>query len=182
MPNFTFCEGRKQAMTKFILSLNLDMVDRNSSPEEFVCMWMSKRVGIITIETEKNVNSLFHVTFSWLSAVVVSFKNSLIFTQDVTHSSVNTCCKLKLVFLEKRLQFSGRQYFEIRWGFHIKFKVSWFMHQRNARSLTSRDRDNSLRVPTHEKNSGETVRRLGTIIQSIFCAQSGAGTCLNFWK
>ena len=35
--------------------------------------------------------------------------------------------------------------------------------------------DNSRRVWTHKKNSGETVRRLGTIIQSIFCAQSGAG-------
>ena len=35
---------------------------------------------------------------------------------------------------------------------------------------------------THEKNPGETVRRLGTIIQSIFCAQSGAGIRLNFWK
>ena len=34
----------------------------------------------------------------------------------------------------------------------------------------------------YEKNSGETVRRLGTIIQSIFCAQSGTGICLNFWK
>ena len=40
----------------------------------------------------------------------------------------------------------------------------------------------SRRVGTHEKNSGETVRRLGTIIQSIFCAQSGAGIRLNFWK
>ena len=29
MPNFVFCEGRKQAMTKFILFMNLDMVDRN---------------------------------------------------------------------------------------------------------------------------------------------------------
>ena len=103
MPNFTFCEGRKQAMTKFILFMNLDMVDRNSAPEEFACIWQSKRVGIITIETEKKVNSLFHVTFSWLWAVVVSFEDSLIFTQDVTNSSVNTCCKLKLVFLEKRL-------------------------------------------------------------------------------
>ena len=28
------------------------------------------------------MNSLFHATFSWLSAVVVSFKNSLVFTQD----------------------------------------------------------------------------------------------------
>ena len=45
------------------------------------------------------MNSLFHATFSWLSVVVVSFKNSLIFTQDVTDASVNTC-KLKLVFWE----------------------------------------------------------------------------------
>ena len=41
---------------------------------------------------------------------------------------------------------------------------------------------NSRCVRTHEKNSGETVRRLGTIIHSIFCAQSGAGIRLNFWK
>ena len=45
MPNFKFCEGRKQAMTKFILFMNLDMVDRNSAPEEFACIWQSKRVG-----------------------------------------------------------------------------------------------------------------------------------------
>ena len=36
-------------------------------------------------------------------------------------------------------------------------------------------RDNSRRVRTHEKNPGETVRRLGTIIESI-CAQSGAAS------
>ena len=63
-------------MTKFILFMNLDMVDRNSAPEEFACIWQSKLVGIITIETEKNINSLFQATFSWLSAVEVSFKNS----------------------------------------------------------------------------------------------------------
>ena len=85
-------------MTKFILFMNVDMVVRNSAPEEFACIWQSKRVGIITIETEKKVNSLFHATFSWLWAVVVSFEDFLIFTQDVTNSSVNTCCKLKLVF------------------------------------------------------------------------------------
>ena len=49
------------------------------------------------------MNSLFQAMFSWLSAVVVSLKNSLIFPQDVADSSVNTCYKLKLVFLEKRL-------------------------------------------------------------------------------
>ena len=38
MRNFTFCEGRKQAMTKFILFMNLDIVDRNSAPEEFACI------------------------------------------------------------------------------------------------------------------------------------------------
>ena len=43
-------------------------------------------------------------------------------------------------------------------------------------------RDNSRRVRTHENNSGETVRRLGTIIQSIFCAQSGASIRLTVWK
>ena len=31
-------------------------------------------------------------------------------------------------------------------------------------------------------NSGETVHRLGTIIQSIFCAQSGASIRLTVWK
>ena len=29
------------------------MVDRNSAPEEFTCIWQSNRVGIITINTEK---------------------------------------------------------------------------------------------------------------------------------
>ena len=47
------------------------------------------------------MNSLLHATFSWLSAVVVSFKNSLIFTQDLTDASVNARCKLKLVFFGK---------------------------------------------------------------------------------
>ena len=43
-------------------------------------------------------------------------------------------------------------------------------------------RNNSRRVRTHEKNSGDAVRRLGTIIQSIFCAQSGASIRLTVWK
>ena len=42
--------------------------------------------------------------------------------------------------------------------------------------------DNSGRVRAYEKNSGETVRRLGTIMQSIFCAQSVTGIRLNLWK
>ena len=49
-------------------------------------------------------------------------------------------------------------------------------------SQTSRDRVNSHRVRTHEKNSGDAVRRLGIIIQSIFFAQSGASIRLTVWK
>ena len=44
-------------------------------------------------------------------------------------------------------------------------------------------RDNSRRVRTHENNSGEIVRPLGTMVQSIFCAQSeGTSIRLTFWK
>ena len=49
-------------------------------------------------------------------------------------------------------------------------------------SQKSRDRVNSLCVRSHEKNSGDAVRRLGIIIQSIFCAQSGASIRLTIWK
>ena len=58
---------------------NLDMVDRNSGPEEFACIWQSKWVGIITIETEK-----MWVHSSCDVFVVVSCRgilNSLIFTK-----------------------------------------------------------------------------------------------------
>ena len=40
--------------------------------------------------------------------------------------------------------------------------------------------DNNRRVRTHEKNSGETVRRLGTIIQSIFLCQIRSRHPLEF--
>ena len=52
----------------------------------------------------------------------------------------------------------------------------WLQHPlrpRGSQSGRKKGRD--------ERNTGETVRRLGTIIQSIFCAQSGVGIRLNFW-
>ena len=55
------------------------------------------------------------------------------------------------------------------------------MHFFGARTGQVR-RDNSRRVRTHEKIPGEIVSQLGTIIQSFFCAQSGAGIRMNFWK
>ena len=42
-------------------------------------------------------------------------------------------------------------------------------------------RDNSRRVGTHEKNSGDTSCRLGTITQAFF-AQSGASIRLTVLK
>ena len=59
--------------------MNLDMVDRNSAPEEFTCIWQSKWVGTITIETEK-----MWLHYSCDVFVVVSCRgilNSLIFTK-----------------------------------------------------------------------------------------------------
>ena len=63
----------------------------------------------------------------------------------------------------------------LKWRVYIKLKVSWLRAFLWCMSQTSRDRNNSRSARTHEKNSGGTVRRLGTTIQSIFCAQSGAG-------
>ena len=51
-----------------------------------------------------------------------------------------------------------------------------------VRSETNRDGVNSRRVRNHEKKSGDAVRRLGTILQSIFCAQSRASIRLAAWK
>ena len=68
------------------------------------------------------------------------------------------------------------------WRVYIKLIVSWLHAFLWCMSQTSRDRVNSRRVRTHEENSGETVRWLGTMIQNILCAQSGASIRLTFWK
>ena len=81
-----------------------------------------------------------------------------------------------------RQQCSCRQYFKIRWGFYTKVKVSWLRAFLWSMSQTSCDRGNSCRARTHEKNSGETVHRLGTLIHSIFWAQSGTSILLTVWK
>ena len=70
----------------------------------------------------------------------------------------------------------------LKWRVYIKLKVSWLRAILWCMSQTSCDRVNSGHVQTHEKNSGDAVRWLGTIIQSIFCAQSGASICLTVWK
>ena len=70
----------------------------------------------------------------------------------------------------------------LNWRVYIKLKVSWLRAFLWCMSQKSRDRVNSRRARTQEENSGETVRRLGTIIQNIFCAQSGASIRLTSWK
>ena len=70
----------------------------------------------------------------------------------------------------------------LKWRVYIKLKVSWLRAILWCMSQTSCDRVNSGHVRTHEKNSGDAVCRLGTIIQSVFCAQSGASICLTIWK
>ena len=154
------------------------MVDRNSVPEEFARFWQSKRIGIITIETEK-----MWIRFSCDVFVAVGCRGlltSLIFTKAWSMQAWIPVVSSSLYFWKS--VFSFRVDSILKWRVYIKQKVSWLHAFLWCMSQTSRDRDNSRRVRTHEKNSGETVRRLGTIIQSIFCAQSGASIHLTVWK
>ena len=65
---------------------------------------------------------------------------------------------------------------------YIKLKDSRLRVFLWCMSQTSRDLVNSHRVRTHERNSGNAVRRLGKIIQSISCVQSEASIRLTVWK
>ena len=171
--NFTFCEGRKQAMTKFFLVIV--WLIEILAPEELACIWQSKRVGIITIKTEKKYEFTFLCDVFVAVSRVVSFKNSLQIhlRKDVADPRVNTCCELKVAFGKASLVF-GQTVVWNQMGVYIKLKVSWLRAFLWCMSQTSRDLDNSRRVLTHEKNSGDVF--------VDFCAQSGTGICLNFWK
>ena len=59
-PHFTFYGGRKQVTEIFFLSLNVDMVVRNSNPEEFAWIWKSKWIGKIMMEFERTQIWHFH--------------------------------------------------------------------------------------------------------------------------
>ena len=142
--------------------MNLDMVDRNSAPEGFACIWQSMRVGIITIKTEK----------MWIQSscdvfVAVSCRgilNSLIFTKAWSMKACIPVVSSSLYFWKSA--FSFRVDSVLKWRVYVKLKVSWLRAFLWCMSQTSRDRVNSRRLRTHEKNSGDAVRRLGTIIQS----------------
>ena len=150
MPSFTFCEGRKQAMSDkiFFLLMNLDMVDRNSAPEDW-----------------KNV-----IHFSCDVFVAVSCRgilNSLIFTKAWSMKAWIPVVSSSLYFWKS--VFSFRVDSILKWRVYIKLKVSWIMRVFLwCMSQTSRDQVNSCHVRTHKKNSGDAVRGLGTLIQSRF--------------
>ena len=106
--------------------------------------------------------------------------NSLIFAKAWLMQALIPVLSSSLYFWKS--VFSFRVDSILKWRVYIKLKVSWLRAFLWCMSQTSRDRVNSRRVRTHEKNSGDAVRRLGTIIQSIFCAQSGASIRLTIWK
>ena len=155
--------------------MNLDMVDRNSAPEGFACIWQSKRVGIITIETGK---MWIHSSCDVFVAVSCrGILNSLIFTKAWSMKACIPVVSSSLYFWKSA--FSFRVDSVLKWRVYIKLKVSWLRAFLWCMSQTSRDRVNSRRVRTHEKNSGDAVRQLVIIIQSILCAQSGANVRLT---
>ena len=106
--------------------------------------------------------------------------NSLIFTKTWSMQAWIPVVSSSLYF--RKSVFSFRVDSILKWRVYIKLKVSWLRAFLWCMSQTSRDRVNSRHVRTHEKNSGDAVRRLGTIIQRIFCAQSGGSIRLTVWK
>ena len=123
-PNFTFCEGRKHAGNEniFFLFTNLDKADKNSAPEEFACIWQSKRVGIITIETEK-----MQIHFSCDVFVAVTCRgilNSLIFTKAWSMQAWMPVVSSSLYFWKS--VFSFRVDSILKWRVYIKVCVHFF--------------------------------------------------------
>ena len=106
--------------------------------------------------------------------------NSLIFTKTWSMQAWIPVVSSSLYFRKSVSSFRVDSI--LKWRVYTKLKVSWLRAFLWCMNQTSRDRVNSRHVRTHEKNSGDAVRRLGTIIQRIFCAQSGASIRLTVWK
>ena len=106
------------------------------------------------------------------------FLNSLIFTKTWSMQAWIPVVSSSLYFRKSVLSFRIDSI--LKWRVYIKLKVSWLRAFLRCMSQTSCDRVNSRLVRTRKKNLGETV--LGTIIQSIFCAQSEASIRLTVWK
>ena len=132
------------------------MVDRNSAPEEFTCIWQSKRVGIITIETKK-----MWIHFSCDIFVAVSCRgilNSLIFTKAWSMQGWTPVVSSSLYFWKIIFNFWVDSI--LKWRVCIKVKVSWLRAFLWCMSLTSHDQVNSLSCT----NSRKELRRCCSLI------------------
>ena len=169
------------------------MVDRNSAPEEFTCIWQSKRVGIITINTEKIWIPVVSWSLYFGKASLYSFRADSILKSDGdfisnwkfpdcvhffgawarqavietiavvyehTKRAHEMCSPIGHNHTQNHVPREGHYQFVYHWG----TPIWWRSHGSQGIGHVS---ENDL---------------LGTIIQSIFCAQSGAGICLNYWK
>ena len=67
------------------LSLNLDMVPRNSTPGGFAYIWQSKWIGIIAIKTERT--QIYFLSDSFIAAASLDLK-------DPNPSMRERCCQL----------------------------------------------------------------------------------------
>ena len=86
--------------------------------------------------------------------------NSLIFTKAWSIKAWIPVVSSSLYFWKSAFSFRADSI--LKWRVYIKLKVSWLRAFLWCMSQTSRDRVNARRVRTHEKNSGDAVRRLGT--------------------
>ena len=132
--------------------MNLDMVDRNSAPEEFTCIWQSKWVGIITINTEKIwIPVVSWSLYFWKSDSLYSFRTDSILKSDGDFISNWT--------------FPDCVHFFGAWARQAVIETIAVVYEHTK---------------THELM--RCVRRLGTIIQSIFLCRIRSRICWNFWK
>ena len=96
--------------------------------------------------------------------------------QDVTDASVNTGCKLKLVFMEKCYSFRADSILKSDGDFTSNWKFPDCVHFFGAWARQSIVYE--LTKGTPEKLFVDWAQ----LILSIFCAQSGTGIRLRFWK
>ena len=177
MPISTFCGGRVYKQWQTFLSLSefgCGWKEFSSRRSEFACIWRSKREGIMMIKIEKMRSHFSSNVFSAISCRGIL--NSLIFMKarsmqawiPVVSSSLYFWKSVFKIPLHTFLCFSFWVYSILKWVAYIKLKVSWLHAFLWCMSQTSHDQDNSRDVQTHKKNSGVTVCKFNSIIQSIF--------------
>ena len=136
-------------------------------------------VGIITIVTEK-----VWIHFSCDVFMAVSCRgilNPLIFTKTWSMQAWIPVVSSSLCFRKSAFRFRVNSI--LKWTVYIKLKVSWlrpFFFGAWAKQAVIKPI--AVMYELTKNNSEDSVRLLGTIIQSIFCVQSGASIRLTGLK